>query len=371
MKLILTILCFVFSYQLSAQKIQFIRGCNGGPDNNIYWRIYPDSCKLISTVKLFGTESQFVYPFSIIDSSLTASNKQYKHAGANIPSNKPWLYYLEYRVICGIDTMIRYTDTLSIDTVKPEATYLDSVSVDPTTNWVYLGWTSNKSIDFNTYYIYNFDRVNPILTQTHRDTFYVDNGVDPKNKSLTYQITSSDSCDNAKPYDPTPHKTIYLTSIIDTCTNIVNLNWSKYIGWPDVLKYYIFRNINQNGYALLDSTIGSINTFSDKSVSYNSSILYFVRALKGSSSRLITSTSNSIGVLSGKSINPSQTQIEYVTNNNSDQIEIQIKPNISANYSEIGLYKYVNQSPIKIYTYTGNENLYQDLAAPNTAVNRY
>lgn len=369
---VLTILTLVFSYQISAQKIQFKRVCRNGTSNNLSWQLNPDTCLLYSTITLVGTESAS-FPFYSIDSGIIATNLQYTHIAANIPSKKDWKYFLQYRVICGTDTLLVRSDTLAVDTSRAEPTFLDSVSIDPISNTVSIGWSSNKSPDFNSYYLYNAEKPDPRLAENYLDTFYlqINPPINPKNGSLTYDIASADSCDNRQVYN-SPHKTIWLTAKMDTCVNDVTINWTSYFGWPSIKMQYLYRNLNATGYVLYDSMLPGQNTYVDKSVLNNSGFEYFLRAVKLDTLRLISSSSNSAWVQSGKSVQPSNTQINYVTNNNFNKLEIEIKPNPLANYSAIDLFRFSGtQSPLKIYSYALGETLYEDQASSNQNINKY
>ncbi len=367
--LVIAILTLIFSIQSQAQIIKLNRVCSEGNLNNLNWQISAGPCIILPALKVFGTESA-VFPFAVIDSGVLVSSKQYINLNGN---NKDWKYFLQYKIVCGVDTQTINTDTLSIDVSMPDQTYLDSISVDPITNVVYLGWTSNKTIDFNCYYLYNQDRTNPILESNYRDTFYTDlTSTDPRTKSLTYYITSVDSCNNRNAFG-NPHKTINLTTKIDTCTNDVNLAFTAYVGWSQIKKQYIYRKINGGIFVLIDSIPANQLSYIDKGLPAFSNIIYFIRAAKlDSASRYITSSSNSSFVTSSKSVNPSQTKINYVSNNSSNQIELQIAPNPLSNYSAIDLYRGTGfGSIVKIYSFGIGETLFRDNSSITSVHNYY
>jgi hypothetical protein len=355
----------------SAQKILFARVCNGGNNNNLSWQINADTCTLFGNLKIF-TKDADALPFFALDSGINVASKNYVHINANVPSTKDWSYYLQYQIICGSDTFTVQTNTLKIDDQKPDSTVLDSVSVDPFTNTVMLGWTSNKTPDFSAYYLYNYDRADPRLIENYKDTFYVDlTPINPKGKSLSYDITSSDSCDNRKEYGNYQHKTIRLVASIDTCRNRISLSWNAYVGWP-VRTYELYRRINGGAVVLVDSFAGSTLSHSEIVNQVNVGVEYFLRARKNGFP-LSSSTSNMTNNLNtGHSINPSNTQIQYVTNNANDRIEIKIQRNPSAHYSSVDLYKEtIAGLTLFIYGFPNSQDIYEDFVAQNTLVNRY
>ncbi len=331
MKYLITIL-ILFTIKIStAQKIIFVRICNSGINNTIYWQEGIDTCRLFGTINLYAKENETAQYYKL-DSNLNTASKSYIHKNANIPSIKNWEYKIEYKTICGTDTLEIFTDSLLVDDIKPDSSILDSVSVNPINNQVYLGWSKNKTPDFAFYYLYNSDRVDPRLAENYVDTFYIDaSPINPQTKPLTYDITSSDSCDNRRDYGKYFHQTIWLRTSIDTCLNEVKLIWSKYIGW-EPQKYFIFRRLNGGSFLMIAEITDTNRVYLDKNTPINSQIEYFVRA----HGNQYTSTSNSsYMVKTGKSSNPSNTEIEVVTANTNKSISIIARPNPINNYSQL------------------------------------
>ncbi len=358
----LVILILLLSLPSFGQKIKLVRVCNGGNNNNINWQIYPDTCMLLNTLKIYGRDAIGQAYFGI-DSGITYNQKNYSHINANVPSTKDWRYYIGYQRLCGTDTNTFFSDTLAIDDIKPDSSILDSVSVDPLTNQIYLGWTSNKTPDFSSYYLYNYDRPDPRLAENYKDTFFIDNSPnDPRNKALSYDITSADSCDNRKDYGNYLHKTIWLKGSIDTCKNEVSLSWTNYIGW-NTKKLFLFKKINMGAYALIDSLNPSIQSYTDKNISKNNFYQYFIRAEKLDANKKITASSNACySLYAGKTNSPQNTLIKQVGINSNSKIEIQIKRNTISDYGGIDLFRVQpNESPVFLYALGANENTYEDV----------
>ncbi len=370
-RIILISFILVLSQFAFGQKINFIRVCNGGNNNQLFWQINADTCLLMNTIKINGRDASS-FPFYGIDSGIVTTNKNYIHLNSNVPSVKDWEYFIEYKIKCGKDTITRFSDTLKIDDQKPDSTILDSVSVDPILNVVYLGWASNKTPDFSSYYLYNYDRADPRLIENYRDTFYTDlTPINPKTKSLSYDITSSDSCDNRKDYGNYKHQTIYLTGTNDTCINSVNIKWSDYIGWG-VRSYYIYRKESLGIYSLIDSVGGSTLQYQDKNLLSKTSYEYFVRAFKNGSKIVSSSSNGSERFIMGTSTNPINTEIVQITNNDNDKLELQIKRNAVSNYSTIDLFRSNSiSSPVFVHTFSGVEDLYEDASVSNINTHNY
>lgn len=371
-KLILIAGFLIICNLLQAQQIQFVRVCNGGNDNKLSWRLSANPCTLISPITIYGRDLSTI-PFFIIDATSNGAAGSYTHSNANVPSTKNWQYFISYKLLCGVDTFNFHTDTLIVDDIKPDSTVLDSVSVDPITGVVYLGWSSNKTPDFSSYYLYNYDKADPRLIENYRDTFYTDlNPIDPGTKSLSYDITSSDSCDNRKDYGNYKHQTICLKGSIDTCANQASITWNAYVGWS-VLQYEVYKKINTGTYQYLTTLPSNVLSYKDNNVGNGNSYQYFVRARKSNPGVLASSSSNSTKALvAGLSTNPSGTEILFVSNNNSNNLELQIKRNSSSNYSTIDLFRTrLNSSPVMLHTFTGTDDYFEDLSAVNTSAYKY
>lgn len=329
MKNILIILTLLLWHSTSiGQGLRLTRVCNNGVNNAITWRQISDSCILSGTVNIWAKENVSA-SFYKIDSNIAINTIQYIHINANNPAIKDWHYQIEYETKCSTDTFQIFTNSLRVDDEKPDSTILDSVSVDPIKNVVFLGWQSNKTNDFSAYYLYNIDRVDPRLQENYRDTFYIDNTpINPKSKSLQYDITSADSCDNRRDYGKYFHKTIWLSASVDTCQNKVNLTWTPYVGWQ-TKTHYIFKSTNGNSFKMIDSIPGNILSYTDKNVQNNERIIYFIRAHSANSSSSSNSTNE---IKTGLSKSPSNTKIEFVTANDDEKITIKISEEVGVNY---------------------------------------
>jgi hypothetical protein len=362
---------FLLSHTLLAQKIKFQRVCNGGNNNLLSWVIIPDGCVIVSPLNIFARDG-ISQPYTKIDSLINPVNKSYIHTNSNVPSSKPWQYYLQVKIYCGgPDTIEFNTDTLGIDDIKPDSTTLDSVSVDPITGVVYLAWISNKTPDFSSYYLYNYDRADPRLIENYKDTFYTDiNPINPRSKSLSYDITSSDSCDNRRDYGNYKHQTIWLQGSIDTCLQRSSLSWTAYVGWG-VSQYEIYKSENGGAYTILTILPSGAFTFTDNNLINSSTYSYFIRArkLKGNSS---SSSNSTVSMTSGKSNNPDGTAISYVSTTSKNQIEISINRNPISGYSSIDLLKnQIGSSPIIVHTFSNSNSVFQDLNINETQTYQY
>jgi hypothetical protein len=117
----------------------------------------------------------------------------------------------------------------------------------------------------------------------------------------------------------------------------VNLNWSHYKGWDSISKYYIFRSINASVYVLIDSVSGITNSYKDNLVPLQSSISYFVRAIKDTSV-YTSSSSNSSTRQSASRKEIKNTYLNYVSVENKN-IEISVYIDSTAYLGKLVFYK--------------------------------
>jgi gliding motility-associated-like protein len=350
----------------SAQELLFKRVCNAGNNNQLTWQNKANTCTNLGPIKLFAKEN-VAQAYFLINNNINLLAGNFTHVNANAPAVKDWHYYFEYTQICGIDTLVILSDTLKIDDIKPDSTILDSVSVDPINNVVLLGWSRNKTADFNAYYLYNYDRADPRLIENYRDTFYIDiTPINPRSKSLSYDITSSDSCDNRKEYGAYQHKTIHLRGSVDTCINQIRLNWTAYVGWP-VINYHVFRSINNAPFEWIAELPGNQLNFQEQITQVGANVKYFIRARKENNTMVSSSSNMSPELITGKSVSPTNTILKQVSNNNNNKIELEIIRNPVANYLNIELRR-INSLMVdeQVYVFPNNEIIFEDVFADNT-----
>ncbi len=343
---------------IRAQSIHPRKACRSVNDNTILWSRVPNACTIIGNLVLYGRES-IASPYVELSNTVNPNNFQFTHLGANLPNNKDWEYYFTYQVDCGMGVITEYSDTISIDITQPEQSFIDSVSVEPGTNKVIIGWKSNKSPDFGSYSLYNYNRSDPRVVENYRDTFYSDGSSgNPSTTKLRYEITSLDSCGNRNPLNGNIHQTILLNSTTDTCQKTCTLNWSHYEGWSEIDKYYIIR-YNAPDQILLDSVNGNTNTYTITSLSRVIPYSFFVRAKK-KDSEYITSSSNVIKAIPFFRIEPSGQYISNVSREN-NSIEITIEQDPTKNKLTTKLFRNSGSGFVELADIPNSQKTYIDL----------
>jgi hypothetical protein len=353
------------------------RICRDNLNNNIFWNMNSSApCGIFKEYKLYGrdkTSSPYILITNINNSSIT----NWSHLNANVPSNKNWDYYIETVYTCTSIEQSCYSDTQNVASFNLPKSKIAYVTVDIDSEFPVIVWEKNNYPSF--WYVDLFND-SPIKTNI-TDTFYIDkiSGSDPKGNSLKYVIAAVDSCTKRWDYLPEDfHYTINLRGNIDTCKNIINLNWTKYIGWSDSIKYYyIYKMLNKSNYYVIDSVSNSTTNYTIKT-NTNETVDYYVAAVN-SKHLNYRSSSNNVSFITGNRNSNQDLKINYVTLD--DNININIGFNKFSDLSDIivlksndkqnfSIFKTIDNttSPINIIDLTeqGNRRVYYYLVSKNS-----
>lgn len=156
------------------------------------------------------------------------------------------------------------------DQIVPNMPDITNVTIDTASGNTTINWDVNHQLDTYGYVIYKADgngNIEPIDTVWGRNNTSFTTYYDPNANAYQYSVAAFDSCytNNIPPTFHTsakadPHTTMFLSSTIDICNRLLNLNWSKYIGFDTINTYRIYAKINQSNWQKLDET--SNNTYS-------------------------------------------------------------------------------------------------------------
>ena len=353
------------------------RVCRINQDNELFWNKSPgDLCGPFKQYNIYARDN-VSNPFVLITTITDVNITNYVHINANFPSNKNWEYFIQTYNDCGVVTTIFYSDTQNVASFNLPKSKIAYVTVDIDSEFPVIVWEKNNYPSF--WYVDLFND-NPIKTSI-ADTFYIDkiSGGDPKANPLKYVIAAVDSCTKRWDYLPEDfHYTINLKGTIDTCKNIINLNWTKYVGWTESIKYYyIYKMLNKSNYYVIDSVSNLTTNYAVKT-NTNETVDYYVAAVN-SKYLNYRSSSNNVTFLAGNRNSNQDLKINYITlddnininigfNKNSDLSEIIVlKSNDNQNFS---IFKNLSKPtlPINIIDLTeqGNKRVYYYLVSKNS-----
>jgi hypothetical protein len=278
--LFLVVMCFSFARAESRPVIARICTSESDRSISISWRSFKDTCD-----KFIGVN---VYAFNKLNNSrvlagtVKQSNLFYFSLGAGAYDNYLDSFYIEYSYSCnGVKTFSRSND-VKLDITPPNSINPDSISVSG--KKVIISWKAETSTDTKGYIIYTVSpgRNTPVDTVYGRlSTFYEDSlNSDPDQDADTFRLAVLDSCDNVSALGSEAHTTIFLNVSQDSCSKVINLQWSPYRGWA-VDSYAVYSSIDKGlHFTRVGLVSGKLNSFSYRGVSGQSQYILFVRAIK-------------------------------------------------------------------------------------------
>ncbi len=184
------------------------------------------------------------------------------------------------------------------DQTPPDPQQVDSLSYDPATGNLIIGWQENPAGDACWYYIFYKNPItgsNDIIDSVPANVsgYYTYNitAHNAQNQIEAYAIGVKDCCNNQMFTILDYHRTMLLQGTLDKCDTAVNLIWNAY-NWfnsgTSVL-YEIYVSQNGNPFAYLGSTTDTV--FQHKPVGDNSVNVYYVRAVENGGGGPFSATS--------------------------------------------------------------------------------
>lgn len=183
--------------------------------------------------------------------------------------------FLRYQIVFGnepCDYISNLDGDNFQDLLTPDIPLIQTVSIDTLTNEVHINWNQNYQPDTYGYVIYTFNP-NGFLYELDTlwgigNTSYV-HATDITQGPLSYSVAAFDSCQtqaipstfqtSAK---ATVNTSVFLESTLHICANLVDLNWSEYVGWDSIARYEIWSQKDGQNWVVLDSTLTSNYTVS-------------------------------------------------------------------------------------------------------------
>lgn len=226
-------------------------------------------------------------PFQLLTSITNINTNTYTHSGVYTFS-KTWEYFIIVRSDCS-GNPTQSSDTVAVDNQMPSLTSIDSVSVDPLTGLINIGWKMNPTADIWGYFIYDALN-NPYALVT--DTFFQVDFLSTKDSAHVFNIAAFDSCGNVTAI-VNPHTTMLLTGQYNTCQGSIDLAWTAYGGWSGIQRYDVMMNKNSTGYISVASLPGNTLNYSITGLLPGDQVAVFIRAVD-SADPSISSSSNGL-----------------------------------------------------------------------------
>lgn len=254
-------------------------------DIQLSWDLTQDPCGQFIEIEIFARPNNFS-PFISIATVTNFNQSTFTHFGAAAITDS-WSYQLVYRFLCnGVEY---HGDTLYVDLTQPAPSSFDSVSYDPSTGGVILGWSKNLSPDLYGYYLWENQNGNNFkFDSVYNQLTYIDQRFDPNSGQLFYALTAFDSCANQSVIS-SRHASPFLNGSSASCGRTVNLNWTPYVGHNNT---YFEINLSINGGAyFIDTLLDGSQTSFQFQLNSGDVVEAFIRAGLGNG---FTSRSNPI-----------------------------------------------------------------------------
>lgn len=175
--------------------------------------------------------------------------------------------FLNYQVVLPTDNC-DYTSNIEgdifEDRITPDIPVITNATIDTLTGNVTINWDVNGQADTYGYVIYSHD-ANGFFVEIDtvwgiNNTSYTYNPI-TDDGSLFYTVAAFDSCYTTQvpPTFQTSakgefHRTISLNNSLDICSKKIDLLWSEYVGWDNVMTYEIYGRIIGQPWQLFGST---------------------------------------------------------------------------------------------------------------------
>lgn len=321
-----------------------LRACLNNNDSIITldWVNPTDACGSFSRHRIYARENANPFvPIADIN-SLAVNSFQFK-----LPNLNPgWQFYWVTLYACNMTDSFT-SAIISIDLSKPPSIELDSVSIN-TNQVLEVGWPKNAAGDVKGYRLYQYNSgINDSIADTSAlyYSFYNQNNI---NRFIT--LSAYDSCNLYSPIS-LPHKPVILTTFIDTCANLITLNWAAYQGWT-VGGYDLYLKKNKNDYMLINTGITSLSSVYSSFI-LGDSMCFYIRANQQGKS--VTSSSNISCIYTRAKTIPSKNYINQVTVIANKHLDVSWVGENIGDVNKTELNRSVNGgsfSPIKSYTNT-------------------
>ncbi|MDQ3072537.1 MAG: PKD domain-containing protein [Bacteroidota bacterium] len=180
-------------------------------------------------------------------------------------------------------TLIKPRYIIVGDTIPPPAPVIYRVTVVDDTR-VQLDFQKYTDSEFGRYIIYRQNATGQFIpidsTADINDTIFTDQGLNTLQNVYCYMVRVKNVCGRGFAADSRTHCTVELDAA--PAINKADLNWTRYKGWSDVLRYEVYReNINQPGiYDRLGSVPGTDTVFTDTAVICYATHVYKIKAVE-------------------------------------------------------------------------------------------
>lgn len=265
-----------------------------------------------------------------------------------------------------------------IDNTAPDAPVIDSITVDPITNQVSIGWQPSKALDTDGYYILLWDDIaGYLIIDTiigSNNTFYTNTTSNATNNAYQYTVAAFDNCYKGPLLSPnvspgkSVHRTIFLSLTYDACEEETSLSWEKYRGWDTVGVYKIFVKEGNSPFKEIGEVSSADSTFIHSGASPFVSHTYVIQGNDANTGYISLSNIDSVGASS--QLVPDTLYLYNATVDAENSVDVSIYMEQLGNVHHYKLYRGVDRDgpyvEIENKTVNGLNLTLSDKAAPSS-----
>lgn len=256
----------------------------------IYWSNPSNPCGPFVQYTIYASSTGPNGPYNAIAVTNQASTFDTLFNYLTVSQN--WWFYMESDFNCPGSTVLQ-SDT--VDDNPPAVPEIVNVTVtasgDVIFNW--LPSTSNQTQGYVIYaYLTGTGNAIPLDTVYGQfNTTYTDTVRDPTSQILNYTIAAFDSCQQFGSYSTLYHNTIFLQAQSTACQNQVNLNWNKYIHWPQgVMDYQVLVSANGGPFNVVTNLDSAQNSYAYSGFNDGDSLCIVIQARSLADSNVVSNS---------------------------------------------------------------------------------
>ena len=215
------------------------------------------------------------------------------------------------------------------------------VSVDTLTGLAEIRWNPSPSMDVEKYAVYYFipgiDGAQALdtLPRDARAYTYPRNPVDPGLAPQALTVAAVDSGGDVSRLPEEPHRTMFLTAGYDSCEKSMNLIWTSYRGWDQVVRYEVYFSVDGSAYSLLEDGETQDTAKIQLGIEDNRRYCYFIKA--------VSPTTQSFSNIACKNVThplfPSWIDAESASAIGEDQVELRFALDPAGEVTSFRLFK--------------------------------
>lgn len=208
------------------------------------------------------------------------------------------------------------------DTEPPAAPVFTFLTVMPGSGHTELRWQKSPSPDVGGYVVYYFRNGEGFAIDTLKNpdaTSYINTGSASSYFMEAYVVAAFDYSGNISPLSNELH-TIYLQTVLDSCSNEIDLSWNSYGSVPSsVTGYRILMSQGASGFSEAGTTLPSARNFSVSTFETDAEYCFIVEAVLESGN---SSGSNKSCIMTEMQRAPAWINADYATVDQDSKISL-------------------------------------------------